>query len=61
MGEGEPLVFVHGFGVDSRLWSETAAALSTDHRCIVPDLPLGSHTEAMSADADQTVPGRRRG
>ena len=56
-GEGEPIVFIHGFGVDSRLWSETAAALAGEHRCILPDLPLGSHTEAMAPNADQTAPG----
>ncbi len=59
-GEGEPIVFVHGFGVNGRLWSETAAALIGEHRCIVPDWPLGSHPEPMRADADLTPPGVAR-
>jgi pimeloyl-ACP methyl ester carboxylesterase len=59
-GEGEPLVFVHGFGANGRLWTEAATALSTGHRCIVPDWPLGSHPEAMRADADLTPPGIAR-
>lgn len=59
-GSGEPIVFAHGFGVDGRLWSPTAAALAADHRCVVPDWPLGSHSEPMSPDADQTAPGIAR-
>ena len=30
LGEGEPIVFVHGYLVDGRLWSETAEHLSAD-------------------------------
>lgn len=59
-GTGEPIVFVHGFGANGRLWSETAATLSATHRCIVPDWPLGSHSEAMSPSADLTPPGVAR-
>jgi pimeloyl-ACP methyl ester carboxylesterase len=59
-GTGEPLVFVHGFGANGLLWTETAAALAGSHRCIVPDWPLGSHPEAMRADADLTPPGMAR-
>jgi len=59
-GEGEPIVFVHGFGVNGRLWTEAAAALAGGHRCIVPDWPLGSHPEPMRPDADLTPPGVAR-
>lgn len=59
-GEGESIVFVHGFGANGRLWSETAASLSASHRCIVPDWPLGSHSEAMSPSADMTPHGVAR-
>ena len=51
-GEGEPIVFVHGFLVDGRLWERSAAALAGQFRCIVPDWPMGSHTVAMNPDAD---------
>lgn len=51
-GSGEPLVFVHGFGVNSRLWTETARALAGEYRCILPELPFGSHPEAMRPNAD---------
>nr|MBA2523931.1 alpha/beta hydrolase [Solirubrobacterales bacterium] len=56
-GEGDPLVFVHGFGANGRLWDATAATLAPEHRCIVPDWPLGSHSEPMNESADLTPPG----
>jgi pimeloyl-ACP methyl ester carboxylesterase len=59
-GEGRPIVFVHGFGVDGRLWDSTVAGLAGRHRCIVPDWPLGAHREAMRPEADVTVPGVAR-
>lgn len=59
-GEGRPIVFVHGFAVDGRLWDETARALPPDLHLILPDWPLGSHREAMRPDADMTVLGAAR-
>jgi pimeloyl-ACP methyl ester carboxylesterase len=56
-GEGPPIVFVHGFLANGRLWDRTAAALAAAHRCIVPDWPLGSHPEAMRSGADLTPRG----
>jgi pimeloyl-ACP methyl ester carboxylesterase len=56
-GEGEPIVFVHGFLVDGRLWSETADHLAASHRCIVPDWPLGAHRAPMKTDADLSPSG----
>jgi pimeloyl-ACP methyl ester carboxylesterase len=56
-GAGEPLVFVHGLLVNGRLWEGVADRLSDSHRCIVPDLPLGSHTIPMHEDADLGTPG----
>jgi pimeloyl-ACP methyl ester carboxylesterase len=52
LGEGEPIVFVHGYLTDGRLWTTTAEALSESHRCLLPDWPLGAHRVAMSPDAD---------
>ena len=40
-GEGPPVVFVHGVGVNGDLWRNVAPELASDHRCIVPDLPFG--------------------
>ena len=40
-----PVVFVHGVLVDGELWREVAERLGRQgYRCIVPTLPLGSHT-----------------
>jgi pimeloyl-ACP methyl ester carboxylesterase len=59
-GSGPPLVFVHGFLVDGTLWREVTPLLSDRFRCIVPDLPLGSHRIAMNPDADLSPPGVAR-
>jgi pimeloyl-ACP methyl ester carboxylesterase len=59
-GEGPPIVFMHGLLVDGQLWRKVTPLLESDFRCIVPDLPLGSHPEPMSANADLTPPGLAR-
>ncbi len=51
-GTGTPLLFVHGALVNSHLWDRTAELLSDRFRCILPDLPIGSHPEPMVPDAD---------
>jgi pimeloyl-ACP methyl ester carboxylesterase len=56
LGSGEPLVFVHGLLVNGRLWEEVIPHLAGAHRCIVPDLPLGSHRTAMDPDAELSPP-----
>lgn len=56
-----PVVFVHGFLVDGALWAGTAAALARHGvRSYAPTWPLGSHTIAMAADADQSPRGVAR-
>jgi pimeloyl-ACP methyl ester carboxylesterase len=59
-GEGPPIVFVHGLLVDGRLWRKVTPLLEDRFRCIVPDLPLGSHPTPMNADADLSPPGLAR-
>jgi pimeloyl-ACP methyl ester carboxylesterase len=56
-GTGQPLVFVHGLLVNGELWRKVVPILATQYRCIVPDLPLGSHTLAMNRDADLSPSG----
>lgn len=56
-GEGPPLVFVHGFLVDGRLWDGVVDALADRFRCIAPDLPFGSHRIPMSPGADLSPDG----
>jgi pimeloyl-ACP methyl ester carboxylesterase len=59
-GKGDPIVFVHGLLVDGQLWRKVTPLLDPGHRCIVPDLPLGSHRSPMSPDADLSPPGLAR-
>ena len=60
-GEGEPVLFVHGFAVDGQLWSAVAARLAAAGlRCIVPTWPFGSHREPMNPDADLAPPAAAR-
>jgi len=56
-GTGEPIVFVHGALVNADLWRKVVPELAKDHRCIAPDLPLGSHERAMPPDADLSPHG----
>ena len=59
-GSGPVIVFAHGLLVDGALWRKVTPLLAGEFRCIVPDLPLGSHREPMRADADLTPPGVAR-
>ena|SRR5689334_11538298 len=56
-GRGKPVVFVHGYLVDGRLWDGVVDVLSDRCRCLAPDWPLGAHQVAMSPDADLSPPG----
>ena len=51
-GAGPPVVFVHGFLVDGRLWDGVVDNLSDRCRCLAPDWPLAAQQVAMNADAD---------
>jgi pimeloyl-ACP methyl ester carboxylesterase len=46
------VVLIHGLLVNSTVWGRLVDQLRGDVRCIVPDLPLGSHSVPMNADAD---------
>lgn len=56
-GQGKPVVFIHGFLVDSRLWDGVVDNLSDRFRCIAPDWPLAAHRVAMNPDADLSPTG----
>jgi pimeloyl-ACP methyl ester carboxylesterase len=51
-GEGRPIVFVHGYLVDGRLWDGVVDRLSDRCRCIAPDWPIGAHEVALKPDTD---------
>lgn len=59
-GSGAPIMFVHGALVDGHLWNDVAERLTDRFRCILPDLPLGSHTLPMRPEADLSPPGQAR-
>jgi pimeloyl-ACP methyl ester carboxylesterase len=59
-GQGRPVVFVHGFLVDGRLWDGVVDALADSCRCLAPDWPLGAQQLAMNPDADLSPPGVAR-
>ena len=59
-GSGPAIVFAHGLLVDGTLWRKVTPLLADRFRCVVPDLPLGSHREPMRPDADLTPPGVAR-
>ncbi len=56
-GAGKPVVFVHGYLVDGRLWDGVVDRLSQGHRCFAPDWPMGAQQIAMSPAADLSPPG----
>jgi pimeloyl-ACP methyl ester carboxylesterase len=56
-GTGPVLLFVHGALVDGRLWDPVVERLRDRFRCVVPDLPLGSHELPMKAHADLSPAG----
>jgi pimeloyl-ACP methyl ester carboxylesterase len=51
-GQGKPVVFVHGYLVDGRLWDGVVDSLSDRCRCLAPDWPIGAQSMAMKPDAD---------
>jgi pimeloyl-ACP methyl ester carboxylesterase len=59
-GSGPPIVFVHGAIVNGTQWSPVVERLAGQARCIVPDLPLGSHSVPMRPDADLSPFGLAR-
>ena len=56
-GTGKPIVFVHGYLVDGRLWDGVVDRLSDRYRCLAPDWPIGAQQIAMKPDADLSPPG----
>jgi pimeloyl-ACP methyl ester carboxylesterase len=59
--ESPPVVFVHGFLVDGHLWDPVAERLAAENvRCVLPDLPLGSHRTPLNEGADRTPRGIAR-
>ena len=56
-GSGPIVVLLHGLAMDGSLWRKVVRELRTDHRCVVPTLPVGAHRRPMRADADLSLRG----
>jgi pimeloyl-ACP methyl ester carboxylesterase len=60
-GTGPPVVLLHAFPLDSRMWAATRTTLSERFRVVTPDLrgfgssPLGTDTPSVDAMADDVV------
>ncbi|KAK6031621.1 hydrolase, alpha/beta domain protein [Ostertagia ostertagi] len=54
MGEGKPVVLVHGFAEDSDVWRNQLAALAQNHLLIIPDLPGSGGSELQE---DMSIEG----
>lgn len=51
-GDGPVVLLVGGFATNADLWRDLVPALADGYRVIAPDWPMGSHREAVAADAD---------
>lgn len=52
-GEGETILFIHGFGADKDRWGTFPAGFSGSYRLVVPDLPgFGEDSGVPSASYD---------
>lgn len=56
-GRGPTIVFLHGIIANGDVWRGVVADLARDHRCVVPDWPLGAHRLAMRPGTDFSLPG----
>jgi pimeloyl-ACP methyl ester carboxylesterase len=56
-GSGPVVVLVHGVWMAGSQWREVVRRLSTEFRCVVPELPLGAHRTPVRADADLSLRG----
>ena len=59
IGEGRPVVFVHGVYIGGSLWDDVAMRLD-GLRCIVPTWPFGAHRDP-APDADVSARARLAG
>jgi len=50
LGAGSPVLLLHGFGEDSRIWEGTIADLSKQFLLIVPDLPGSGPSQLMQGE-----------
>ena len=57
---GPIVVLLHGLVMDGSLWRKVVRELRTDHRCVVPTLPVGAHRRPMRDNADLSLRGQAK-
>lgn len=50
LGQGDPLVLLHGFGEDSSVWDSIIPSLEEDYKLIIPDLPGSGYSTLLKKD-----------
>lgn len=53
-GKGKPVVLIHGFAENGKIWSRQVEFLQDNYMLIVPDIP-GSGKSPVLADEDQSI------
>src|SRR5215510_3546485 len=48
IGNGNPVLLVHGFGEDGNVWTNQVEALKSKYHLVVPDLPGSGRSEMIS-------------
>ncbi len=49
-GAGNPVLLLHGFAEDGRVWNHQAETLKNNYRLIIPDLPGSSASEMLEGE-----------
>jgi pimeloyl-ACP methyl ester carboxylesterase len=49
-GSGEPLMLLHGFAEDSRIWDTLIEPLSAEHTLIIPDIPGSGQSARLTGN-----------
>jgi sigma-B regulation protein RsbQ len=53
--DGQPMLFVHGFGCDQHMWRHVAPAFGTDHRVVTLDLVGAGGSDPAAWDPSRYV------
>ncbi len=61
MGQGPPLLLIHGTGASSHSWRKVMTALAGAFTLIAPDLPGHAFTAPPRSNAGYTLPGMAEG
>lgn len=49
-GNGEPVLFIHGFAEDSRIWDEVTNGLEENYQLIIPDIPGSGQSSLLQGE-----------